>query len=472
MRAGWGAAAVTLLLGTGVALFAQQADQGAPGTQAARTGEGASVTLTVDQAIARALANQPLIQQAQAAVEAARARVGQANSAYFPRIGANASYARVEPDQSIAFPGLGNFSLIPVNVLDFDIGLNQVVYQFGRRGIQVKLAESGLSAAQIGVEQIKTSLAFQAAQGFYTVLFLKDQLAELDREVQNLQQHLEDTRVKEQAGAATRYDELSTEVRVSTLRSQRIEAESTSNKQVIGLKQLLGIDESASLDLKGDFTAGQDPLESEQTLISSAMAHRPEVRQAAEAERAAELSRRLATIGALPTITAHGSVGYKNGILTSQNLDINALQFNWAAGVQVNVPIFDGFLIAKQGEEADKKLQAARENSLAVRRTVTTQVLQAMQDVEAGHKQAESADTQQKEAQEMVEVVKLQYDLGMLSNLEYLDAQAAFERTQLGSLQAHYREVLNQYALKQATGAALGEPSEGSSTTPGTSVSQ
>ncbi|HUI70436.1 MAG TPA: TolC family protein, partial [Spirochaetia bacterium] len=342
-------------------------------------------------------------------------------------------------------------SLVPVNVWDFNVGLNQVIFQFGKRGIQVKLAESGVLAAQIGVDQIRMSLAFQAAQGFYSVLFLKGQVAALDSQLANLQEHLAATRVKAQTGAATRYDELSTEVRVSTLQSQRIDAQNQLTKQSIGLKQLMGIDESAPLDLQGDFSASADGSGDQQALINSAMARRPEVRQATESERSAELSRRLATTSGWPTISGHASVGYKNGILP----DINTPAFNWVAGVQVNVPLFEGFLIAKQEEEADKRLLAARENTLAVKRTVTTQVLQAMQDVDAGRDQVQSAQVQLHQAQEVLDVVKLQYDLGMLTNLEYLDAQAALERAQLGSLLAQYREVLNEYALRQATGTPI-----------------
>ena len=181
------------------------------------------------------------------------------------------------------------------------------------------------------------------------------------------------------------------------------------------------------------------------------MAQRPDVRQAVEAESAAELNRRLATMGARPTISAHASMGFKNGILP----DINVPAFNWVAGVQVSVPIFQGFLYARMGEEADRKLLAARENTIAVRRTAMTQVLQAMQDVEASHEQVQNAQAQLDETKDMLDVVKLQYDLGMLSNLEYLDAQVAQERAQLGSLQARYREVLSQYALKQAAGTVV-----------------
>lgn len=444
MRARWGAAVCALVLAAAVA----GAQESAPNQK---------IMLTVEQATAQALANQPLIQQAQATVAAARARVGEAQSAYYPRVSATGSYNHVLPDETITFGALGSFSLVPVDIFDFNVGASVVIFQFGKTEVQVKLAESGVSAAQIGLEQIRTSLAYQTAQGFYTVLFLTRQLEAVDSQMQNLQEHLAITRLKAQTGSATRYDELATEVRISALQSQRIDAENQLTKQSIGLKQLLGLPADAALDLVGGFpspsAAGQDGTQ----LLADALTHRNDVKQAVEGEGAAELNRRLATNGAWPSLSAHGALGYKNGILTASNLNINALQFNWVVGLQLNVPIFQGFLIARMGEEAEKKIAAARENTLAVKQSAATQVMQAMQDVEAGRRQIQSAEAQLAQAQEMLQVVKLQYDLGMLTNLEYLDAQAALERAQLGGIQASYREVLSEYALKQAAGVALSQ---------------
>lgn len=62
---------------------------------AAGADAAAGVTLTVEQAVARARTNQPLIQQALAAEEAARARVGEAQSQYYPTVSGTASYTRL-----------------------------------------------------------------------------------------------------------------------------------------------------------------------------------------------------------------------------------------------------------------------------------------------------------------------------------------------------------------------------------------
>jgi outer membrane protein TolC len=51
-------------------------------------------------------------------------------------------------------------------------------------------------------------------------------------------------------------------------------------------------------------------------------------------------------------------------------------------------------------------------------------------------------------------VAKIQYDIGIISNLEYLDAQTALETANVSNLSAIYKEVLSEYALRQAAGEA------------------
>jgi len=436
----------------------------------AQSAQGAADSLTVGQALARALANQPLIQQAQAAVEAARARVGEAQASYYPFVSGSASYNRLS-DQSFSIASVlppsvpldslvpasllplfqSPLSLVPVDNWDFSVGLSQVIYQFGKRGIQVRLAENGIAAAEIGVEQIQMGLAYQTVQVFFSVLFLRDQLAAMDSQLKNLQEHLDGVHARMETGSASRYDELSTEARVSALQSQRIDVQATLDKQEIGLRQLLGMEESAPLALEGGFVPTMAGAPDQDALLGASLASRPEIRQAAEAESAAELGRRLALAAALPTLSAHASFGYKTGILPN----LNSLSMDWVAGVNLNVPVFQGFLGERTQEEAQKKLDAARANSLAVKRTVTTQVLQAIRDVLTARSQVESAQAQLDQAQQVLEVVKVQYDLGLLTNLEYLDAQAGLERAQLGSIQAQYRNVLAEYALRQAAGEKI-----------------
>ena len=411
--------------------------------------------LTIEQALGLAASNQPLIQQAQAAVQAAQARVGQAQSSYYPNLNGTFSYMRVEPDQSFTFnfPPLPpmSFSLLPVDNWDFHLGFNQVIYQFGKRGAQVKLAESGVAAARIGVEQIRISLVFQTAQLFYASLFLREQVRALDSQMENLRQHLAGIQVREQTGSATQFEVLSTQVKISSLQSQRTEAENQYSKQRIALLQIVGMDPASDIGLTGEFIEGPEPGDV-QSFIADAMVNRPEIRQALEAEGAAELNRQVAAASGLPTLSARATMGYKNGELPK----IDALTFNWTAGLVLNVPLFQGFLTTRQIEEGQQRLEAAKENTVAVRRTLTTQVLQVYQDVLSARQQAVIAAMGLEQARRMVEVAKVQYDIGVINNLEYLDSQTALLMAQITRLSAAYREVLSEYALQQAAGRLPG----------------
>jgi outer membrane protein TolC len=62
----------------------------------------------------------------------------------------------------------------------------------------------------------------------------------------------------------------------------------------------------------------------------------------------------------------------------------------------------------------------------------------------------------------MLEIAKTQYEIGVTTNLEYLDAQASLQTARLSNLGASYRAVLSEYGLRQAAGGSswMGEPAQ------------
>jgi len=342
------------------------------------------------------------------------------------------------------------FSLAPEDNFDFHVGLNQVVYEFGQRGLQVKLAQSGVEAAQIGMEQIRSSLAYQTAQSFYTVLLLAQEVAALDEQLADLSEHLAAIQKKEQTGSATIYDVLSTEVRVAAMRNQRIEAENSFKRQLIALKALVGVEPGQPLTLSGSLEPA--PIAgAPQELLSQAFTQRAELAQANETVKSAELSVKLAKRGGLPSLSAYAQAGFKTGLLPS----VNQLTFNWNAGAAVNVPIFAGLQRVKSIEQAQAKLAAAQSALDSERQTVTTQVLQAYQDRQASQDQAGNSLVQLSQAEQMLKVAKVQYDLGTVTNLDYLDSQSSLEQARLERLTALYHEVIADYVLKAAIGERI-----------------
>jgi outer membrane protein TolC len=84
-------------------------------------------------------------------------------------------------------------------------------------------------------------------------------------------------------------------------------------------------------------------------------------------------------------------------------------------------------------------------------------VLQALQDLESSHEQTLNSMAQLDQAQEALNMAKVQYDIGVGTNLEYLDSQTSLELAKLNNLSATYRELLSQLQLKQTLGTRLWE---------------
>jgi outer membrane protein len=453
---------VMAALSAAASLAAAQGAAPAAAAAAAAAAASPAAALGLDEAIAKAVSNQPLIVQAEASVEAARAKEAQAKSAYLPNVSATASYLYLWPQEGedMNFKPLLPIDiqapLTPFNVMDFHLSAGLLVYDFGKRELQVKLAASGVEAAGIGVDQIKTSIAFQAAQVFESVLFLRAEIKVLDEQLGTLQQHLEDAEKREETGSSTNYDVLTTQVRLASIKSQRIDAAGQYAKQRIALKQLMGLKPGEDFDLKGDFALAPASWDAE-TAQAAAISQRPDVAQSLAAEKQARLGLGLAKLGHMPSISAQAQAGYKNGVLTFDNADVDKLMFNWNMGVMVSVPVFDGRLTERRSAEADAKLAAARSGTEALERSVATQVLQALQDVESSHEQTENSLAQLAQAQEALNMAKVQYEIGVGTNLEYLDSQTSLELAKLNNLGATYRELLAQLQLKQALGTRLWE---------------
>ena len=325
----------------------------------------AAPALSLDEAIAKAVSNQPLILQAEASVAAAQAKEEQAKSAYLPNVSAAASYLILWPQEGeeINFkPTLPidiQAPLTPLNMLDFHVGASELVYDFGKRELQVNIAASGVDAAGIGIDQIKTSIAFQTAQVFDSALFLRAEIKVIDEQLATLQQHLEDTQKREETGSSTHLDVLTTQVRLASVKSLRIDAEGQYAKQRIALKELMGLADAEDFDIQGDFSLAPSPGDAK-AVLETAISQRPDIAQSLSAEKQAQLALSLAKLGHMPTISTEAQAGIKNGVLTFTNTDVDALLFNWDFGLMVSVPVFDGLLTERRSAEADARLAAAR----------------------------------------------------------------------------------------------------------------
>jgi len=411
-------------------------------------GFGASPdSLSIEEAIRIVVANHPSIAQAAAMADASGARVQESRSAYYPTVEAEASYLYLQPIVDLAFPGLGDFMLFPANNYDAHVGVRQLVYDFGKTSTSVEVGEARERSARRGVDELKTGLAYQTVQSFYSILLLQRSIAVENHELVTLNQHLVVNQKRLDAGTGTDFEILTTQVRIAAAETRKIDLQNSLDKQQIALRRLLGISPSTPLAIHGDFGMRREQLEFDK-LVNQALSQRAEYRRAREEETAASLQQHLAGIADLPTVNLSASYGLKNGYLP--NLD--ALRGNWTAGVQVQVPIYAGGRTGHKEEEEAATVRAAQARLTDLERQIQSEVRDAVADVQAASQKVKASELQVRQAEDALSIARKRYDAGTVSNLDVLDAETSLAQTNLLQLRAEYAYVISRYALDRAIG--------------------
>ena len=410
-------------------------------------------SLTLDQAIQKVLESHPLLEQSAHKIEAAQAGINLSESTSYPYIEGELSYSRIGPVPTLSIPDMGSFSLFPADNYDAHVGVGYTLYDFGKRKTGTELAQNGLNAATEDKQETQNRLAFQTVSVFYSILFLQKEIEVLDEEIAALQSHLDVTEKRVQTGSATSFDVLTTRVRVSNTQNEKVDAESELQKQLLMLKSILGVKSTEKISLKGDFNSILPAVPENSMWLELAYKQRSEMKMALNALNRFEIESRLAALGNKPMVKLHGLFGIKDGYIP----DLTQPKFNWVAGVGINIPLFDGYATHFKEQQAQANLAAARSYSEEVRRELSIEVNQAIEDVTARKKKLEATQLQLDQANEAVTLADKQYENGVVTNLELLDARAAQAQARLLKTRALYNLVLSEYRLEMVSGNLVDE---------------
>jgi TolC family type I secretion outer membrane protein len=397
-------------------------------------------SLTVNQAVSRALEHHPALRQAEAQVSAARYQIGIARSGFLPAFDAVASYARIEPP-------FGNIQMFPSNLYNFHISYNQRIFDFGRTLSNVRVAAASSRIAESDLRIEKSDIAYQTIMVFYSILFLQDQETVYDELIAILQSHLAQARIRLGTGSATDFDTLTASVRIADMEIRRISVVDQLTKQKAQLCGMIGAPCDSSMRASGHFSESKE-IPNSDSMVDLGLRQVPEVQAARQAQTLSSLTYRAAKLERYPLLGASALYGFQNGYIPNTN----QLKANWQAGAQLTLPIFSGFRVTNTINQAAEQYQAAQARTRDVERRITTSIEQTISDIRADIERVAGADLQVAQAQEAVSIAQTRYTLGSVTNLDVLDASASLADAKVNALQARFELQLARFALRKAVG--------------------
>ena len=402
--------------------------------------------VTADEAIQLAFKHYPEVQQAEDAVRASRARVGERKSSYFPTLGIELQYTRLDPDPSLIFPGFGAVQLYPEDNYDGHLALNQILWDFGRTSTKVGAARYELAAAEKNANLVKMNLAYQTIQVYYAILLLQQSVDVQQQQIEALEEDLVFMQKKVASGSATNFDALTTRVKVEEAQNQKIELENSLNKEKIELCRLTGLC-SSTFSLSEGYPSGSIGLD-EDKFVSAALENRLEMLIAKDLENQALEAYKSAKTDNNPSLNLNILFGEKNGFFP----DIQEIQPSFTGNVSLSLPVFTGLRTYNQVKEALAMLNLSTSKRIEVEELITAEVLKAVSDVRASLEKIKVTESGVKLAKEALGQAKVRYRSGLITNLDLLNADISLAQAQLLHYQALHDYALYVDALKKTAG--------------------
>jgi outer membrane protein TolC len=415
--------------------------------RAAAAGDRAEGPLTLEKTIQLVRNNNPSLKASADEITAADARVTRSRSSLFPQITASAGYTYLDPVSEMSIGGSVPLQFIPNNNYDAKVTAKATIFDFGKRGNSIDIAQSGKKSAEHSLEIARRDLSLQAVQLFYGILFLHENIRVEQKEIAALNKALEFSTKRYKAGSATRFDLLSTEVRIAAARSKALDLEHALHRSELTLRRLTGIADNYPLTLQGSFSATPASA-ADAGLVARALERRPELKLSREAEITAAKRRALAGKEGMPVVTGSISYGTANGYQP----DITEMRKNIAGNVHIEIPLFTGFRNRADRQEAAALMHAASQRRLDTEQQVKTEVEEMLDAVQTASKKIMTTDAQVKQAELAAEHARTRYTNGMATTLDLLDTEASLSQAELARIQATYEYVINSYTLKKATG--------------------
>ncbi|MCA1977840.1 MAG: TolC family protein [Thiobacillus sp.] len=368
------------------------------------------------EALTRALCHHPEAQRSWRQAQMRAAEIGLAKGAYLPQFSSTLDYARTEQDYQRS---LGTeFS---ATTRGYSIRMNWLLLDMGRRGARLEQARALLDAANAGHDR-----ALQDAMLDFLQAYLDSARMHAgwraSREAERLAVlALETATALHEAGVTALTDKLMAEAAASRATAERVQAERAWRKARGRLALTLGLSPETELQLPdlADLNLRHDSVPTYDQLSDDMLDRHPAVTAAMAEVSAAEQRLRLVKAEARPALTLNGqyvrSPPPNSSVLSPDNVV--------SIGVQLSVPLFQGFEPHYRARAADAELESQRVALAAVRRQVRQELWAAYQDWTAARDNRLAVLALAGSVKQTLHVTEGRYREGVVGITDWLEAQ-------------------------------------------------
>jgi outer membrane protein len=402
-------------------------------------------TLTLAQAEALALKNNPQITIGKLRALVAQQYVREARSVLLPTANLSLTAVDSNPGSRLAAGALNNPILFPRAAAGAAVG--QLVTDFGRSTNLLSSSEYQAKAEDQNAAATIAQIRLAVDQAFYNVLETQALVTVAKQTVDSRQLLVDKIKALTDAKLKSDLDLSFTKVDLARGKLLFLEAQNSYEASLATLSALLGFPDRQNFQLLEEQFAIAPPSPDVGPLIQQALQQRPEVAALQDQVEAAQKFGSAEHDLWRPTVSALGVVG------EAPVRDNHIPNWYGAVGVNVNIPVFNGFLFNARAKAADLQTEVNRQKLADLRNNIARDVRNSWQESNRAFERLSVTQQLREQANLAQSLAQSRYDLGLGSIVEFSQAELQKTEADIADTDAKYQYRLSQILLAYVTAA-------------------
>jgi outer membrane protein len=403
-----------------------------------------TVRLMLKDAEAIALKQNPTISMARLNALASRQVTREVRSNLWPQ-----TYADLTAVDALANSRITAGALNNPTVYDRAAGgvaVSQLITDFGRTPNLVSSAHLQQRADEQNAAATREDVLLAVDQAFYGALQTHAVLRVAEQTVAARQLTSDQVSALTKSKLKSDLDLSFADVNLAQAKLLYLDALNNDKAAMASLSAILGYSSLQNFELIADSETLTPPPVEIDPLIAEAFAKRPEILALEFASESAEKQHKADRDLLLPSISALAAFG--DAPVRADNIYGPYA----AVGVNMQIPVFNGFLYTAKSHESDLRAQAARQRLADLRNRVSRDVRTSWLSATTAFDRVSVSEQLLAHANQALDLATTRYKLGLSSIVELSQAQLQQTQAEIGYVQADYEYRLTLAALQYQIG--------------------
>ena len=402
------------------------------GQQTAAPAPQPPAKLTLAEAERIAFQNNPDITVAHLVALAQGQAVREARAAYLPAVAGDLTAVDAHRNTRITAGVLNNPSVY--QRAGGGLTVSELITDFGRTHNLVLSARSSARAQLDNERATEQDITLTVDEAFYRALTAQATMKVAQQTVTERQAAANQVSALAKAKLRSNVDLSFAQVQLSQAQLMLLDARNQAQTAMAVLNTVLGSEQDRQYRLVDQTPASQpSPPQAPEPLVKEALAARPDLAAANDDFAAAQHLSRAERDLWMPRVSALAAVG-------GTPVRADQIQYPWygAAGANISIPVFNGFLFKAREQEANLRAGAARQQVRSLRDRIARDVRTAVLNAQSAYQRIGVTKQMLDQSDMALNLSQRRYQLGLSSIVELTQAQLAQTQAQIAATNARY----------------------------------